>query len=230
MSPRDDGIPSALRLWISRILWQRRNVIFSIFGVIVVGLFLLVSPPDFDIRSSILPRPWHPHIPFDDTTYLPKHPAGDKVWAERAHAVKRAFIHAYERYESIAFPFDELLPMTNRSVNKQVSHSRGSNAAILAADPLNLCPCYKLTHFSNSFNGWGVTAIDSLDTMILMGLKPQAERVIEHIAKLDFKGAHVRSVLQISTFSPLIWLDSDRPRRTSRPLLDTLEAYFPHTT
>jgi len=31
--------------------------------------------------------------------------------------------------------------------------------------------------------------------MILMGLKTQAQRVIEHIAKLDFKSAHVRITL-----------------------------------
>lgn len=66
--------------------------------------------------------------------------------------------------------------------------------------------------------------------MILMGLKPQADRVIEHIAKLDFKGTHVRIILQISTFSTLSLLDSDLPRHTSRPSLDILGAYFPHIT
>ena len=83
---------------------------------------------------------------------------------------------------------------------------------------------------SNSLNGWGVTAIDSLDTMILMGLRPQADRVIEHIATLDFKGTHVRSMHQISTFSPLTLLDSDLPRHSSRLLSDISEAYFLHTT
>jgi len=66
--------------------------------------------------------------------------------------------------------------------------------------------------------------------MILMDLKPQAERVIEHIAKLDFKGTHVRSIHQISPFSFLILLDSELPRRSSRPLLDISEAYSLHIT
>ena len=66
--------------------------------------------------------------------------------------------------------------------------------------------------------------------MILMGLEPQAERVIEHIAKLDFKGKHVRGMLQICTFTTLSLLNSDLPRRTSRPSLDTLGACFPHIT
>ena len=132
MSPRGDDIPSTFRLWFSRILWQRRRVVFSIFGVTVVALFLLVSPPDFDIRGSILPRPWRSHAPFGETADLSMSPVGDEVWAERAEAVKRAFIHAYEPYESVAFPSDELLPISNRSINKQVSHSRGSNAPIIS--------------------------------------------------------------------------------------------------
>jgi hypothetical protein len=122
MSPRGDSIPSTLQLWISRTLWQRRSVVLSILGVTVATLFLLVSPLDFDVRGLILPPPWRPHIPFDETLELPKErllpPVGNEVWAERAQAVKRAFIHAYEPYESIAFPWDELRPMTNRSMNK----------------------------------------------------------------------------------------------------------------
>ena len=118
MGPRGDDIPSTFRLWISRILWQRRRVVFSIFGVTVVALFLLVSPPDI---SSILPRPWQPHMRFDDIADIS--PVEDEVWAERAQAVKRAFIHAYEPYETIAFPSDELLPISKLPINTQVSHS-----------------------------------------------------------------------------------------------------------
>lgn len=118
MSSRGDGIPSTLRLWVSRILWKRRNIVFAVSGVTVVALFLLVSLRS-DIRSSILPPS---RLPFDGTFGLPEEPLsppiGQGVWAERAQAVKRAFIYAYEPYESIVFPFDELLPLTNRSINK----------------------------------------------------------------------------------------------------------------
>lgn len=129
MSTRGDGIPSTLRLWIIRILWERRKIVFAVFSVTIVASFLLVSPPSFNIRGPILPHPWRSHTPFDETFGLP---VGKEVWAERAQAVKRAFIHAYEPYESITFPFDELLPLTNRSVNKLVSysHRRGSKAAV----------------------------------------------------------------------------------------------------
>ena len=222
MSPPCNSIPSTLRLWISRVLRKRHSFTFSAIGVTLVVLFLLVPPPDLDIRSSRLPPPWQPNGP--PPRDLPQPP----MWADRAQAVKRAFIHAYEPYESIAFPFDELLPLTNSSVNKQVS----SNAAVVCGRrPLKLPPVMKLTHLlSDSFNGWGVTAIDSLDTMILMDLKPQTQRVIEHIAKLDFKSAHVRSMLQVNASPPLISFDSELPCRTLKPLLDTLEVYSPHTT
>lgn len=39
-----------------------------------------------------------------------------------------------------------------------------------------------------SLNGWGLTAIDSLDTMYLMGLKPEFQRAKEHVRKLDIAG------------------------------------------
>lgn len=151
MSRRSGVIPSTFRLWTSRILLQRRSAVFSLFGVTVVTLFLLVSPPDFDIRGSIFPRPWGPHIPFEETSGPPGGPVSPPdVWAERAQAVRRAFIHGYGRYESIAFPFDELLPMSNGSMNKQVLYSRSRVqrcGTFAAMDPLNLSPCYKLTHF-----------------------------------------------------------------------------------
>lgn len=39
-------------------------------------------------------------------------------WTERAERVKEAFVHAYHGYEEHAFPKDELLPLSNGSVNK----------------------------------------------------------------------------------------------------------------
>jgi hypothetical protein len=36
----------------------------------------------------------------------------------------------------------------------------------------------------SSFNGWGVSAVDSLDTMIVMGLNDEVDRVLAHIGQL----------------------------------------------
>ena len=40
------------------------------------------------------------------------------MWAERAERIKEAFLHAYHGYEQHASPKDELLPLSNGSVNK----------------------------------------------------------------------------------------------------------------
>lgn len=45
---------------------------------------------------------------------------------------------------------------------------------------------------SDQFNGWGVSALDSLDTMVIMGLGDELERAVEHLKKLDFM-SHDRS-------------------------------------
>ncbi|KAG9037107.1 hypothetical protein FS837_001501, partial [Tulasnella sp. UAMH 9824] len=39
---------------------------------------------------------------------------------------------------------------------------------------------------SNNFNGWGVSIIDSMDTILLMELKPEYKRALEHVTKLRF--------------------------------------------
>ena len=41
-----------------------------------------------------------------------------EIWAERAAQVKEAFRHAYRGYEQHAFPHDELLPVSNKSIDK----------------------------------------------------------------------------------------------------------------
>jgi mannosyl-oligosaccharide alpha-1,2-mannosidase len=37
------------------------------------------------------------------------------LWAERANAVRGAFLHAYHGYELYGLPHDELRPLSNRS-------------------------------------------------------------------------------------------------------------------
>lgn len=43
-----------------------------------------------------------------------------------------------------------------------------------------------------SFNGWGVTMVDALDTMYLMGLHDEFERGIKLVEKMSFSGENVR--------------------------------------
>ncbi|KZT32445.1 seven-hairpin glycosidase [Sistotremastrum suecicum HHB10207 ss-3] len=39
---------------------------------------------------------------------------------------------------------------------------------------------------TNNFNGWGVSIVDSLDTLLLLGLGPQFDRAMDHINALNF--------------------------------------------
>ena len=43
------------------------------------------------------------------------------VWESRAEAVRQAFLHAYRGYKEHAYGHDELLPLTNGSVDKCVA-------------------------------------------------------------------------------------------------------------
>ncbi|KAG9026518.1 hypothetical protein FRB95_008744 [Tulasnella sp. JGI-2019a] len=45
----------------------------------------------------------------------------------------------------------------------------------------------------DNFNGWGVSALDSLDTMLIMGLEDEFDRALEHLKDLDIFG-HNQSV------------------------------------
>lgn len=55
-------------------------------------------------------------FPTDDIAF--SSPRTPEIWAERAVQVKEAFRHAYRGYEEHAFPHDELLPVSNKSIDK----------------------------------------------------------------------------------------------------------------
>jgi len=93
------------------------------------------------------------------------------VWDERAQHVKDAFIGAYGHYRKYAFGADEVFPLSNQPRNK-CAHSHSIFALIIKA------------YFS--FNGWGVSIVDSIDTMILMNLTLQYEQAKEHVSTIDF--------------------------------------------
>ncbi|KAL5531444.1 hypothetical protein ACEPAG_4321 [Sanghuangporus baumii] len=95
------------------------------------------------------PPPGFRPPPFDGTKATPEE------WAFRADEVKKAFLHAYHGYERYASPRDELLPLSNGSVN--------------------------------NFNGWGVTMVDSLDTMYMMGLHDEFDRGVKLVKKMQIE-------------------------------------------
>ncbi|KAF9809117.1 hypothetical protein IEO21_07552 [Rhodonia placenta] len=79
---------------------------------------------------------------------------GSKKWNARTDAVRQAYLHAYAGYKKFAGTSDELLPLSDGSVN--------------------------------NFNGWGVTLIDGLDTMWIMGLHEEFYEAIPIVANMTF--------------------------------------------
>ncbi|KAI0352086.1 seven-hairpin glycosidase [Trametes cingulata] len=101
-------------------------------------------PPPFAGPPPPYPPPEDYHIPAPPVT----------KWSERASAVKDAFRHAYGGYQEYAGEHDELLPVTNGSVD--------------------------------NFNGWRLTMVDSLDTMLIMGLHDEFQETIPVLANMTF--------------------------------------------
>ena len=65
----------------------------------------------------------------------------------------------------------------------------------MLACPALRCVLTSLTSCLPSFNGWGVTAVDSLDTMLLMGLEDEYTRALPIISQSNFSLPTVRSLL-----------------------------------
>lgn len=49
-----------------------------------------------------------------------------------------------------------------------------------------------ITYLSVSFNGWGVSVYDALDTLWLMDMKPEFERAVDHVSQTPFHTHPVR--------------------------------------
>lgn len=71
--------------------------------------------------------------------------------------------------------------------------------------PLLYCPKCHVNLGDDSFNGWGVTVVDSLDTMLLMGLKDEYSRAIPMITAANFSLPTVCS-LQLMSHAALLTL------------------------
>lgn len=95
-------------------------------------------------------------------------------WDARREKVKAAYQHALTGYMDHAFPNDELAPLTGSYTNKSV----------VAFCSFFVVSCVDLPFFR--FNGWGVSLIDSLDTMWIMGLHDEFGQAMEHVSKMNF--------------------------------------------
>ncbi|KAF2153158.1 glycoside hydrolase family 47 protein [Myriangium duriaei CBS 260.36] len=96
--------------------------------------------------------------------------SGGEDSAARAATVVSAFKTGFTGYETYAFGYDELLPISNGK--------------------------------SNSFGGWGATAVDALDTAIIMGVPDIVEKILDYIPTINF--AKPADNAQISLFETTI--------------------------
>ncbi|KAF9529051.1 glycoside hydrolase family 47 protein [Crepidotus variabilis] len=58
--------------------------------------------------------------------------------------------------------------------------------------------------FSNEYGRWAATAVDSLDTMILMGLKDEYKRALDHIKDMSFEISTIKPGLEVRFFETVI--------------------------
>ena len=120
---------------------RRPLVRILLLSFLVLAILFVPLLSDFDVSrlfenvSLVSPQHQGPPLPSSTpTTHHPEQPsrhrikvqrpiakpAHDGPWAERADAVRGAFLHAYEGYLTHAAPHDELRPLTKSSVNKCV--------------------------------------------------------------------------------------------------------------
>lgn len=101
-------------------------------GLFTWVLLSLAGPPGPPPPPPGYGRPWRDHrdprlgfdppIPTRLRPYPPPRPdAPTSIWSTRADKVREAFLHAYAGYKRYAPDHDELLPLTNKGVNKCVS-------------------------------------------------------------------------------------------------------------
>src|SRR5712671_4639286 len=111
------------------------------------------------------------------------------VWAQRADVVRDAFLDAYNSYVAYAAPHDELRPL---------SKSPSDECVLSASSHLRLT-----LGVTCSFNGWGLSYIESLDTLWLMGLYEEFDNVITVVANNTFSMPPVRNALTYIRFVTL---------------------------
>ena len=112
----DDSLSSRLltffRIKPTRLL--TRSIFLILVGTLVLSWFVLsqFGPPAF-LHDSIPPLPF-----FGDDELEWGFGKSQPNWPARAARVKQSFIHAYRGYEQYASPMDELLPLSNGSIDK----------------------------------------------------------------------------------------------------------------
>ena len=137
-------------------------------------------PKDFDIHRGSGRLPPGP----------PSYALDEPIWQERAEQVKEAFIRGFSAYERIAYPHDELRPLTNGTKDEYVLSAFGMASIHTGIYRLNV---------------WAATLVDGIDTMVLMGLYEFSNNSVAHVARMKFNEVRIgyffrsRRILRITS-------------------------------
>lgn len=95
--------------------------VLVLLALIILSWPWFAPPPPHRFGPGSEPFHWHPHAPPSRVG-----PHTDNVWTNRALRVREAYLHAFQGYKTYALPHDELLPLSNKFVDKYVVDDRGS--------------------------------------------------------------------------------------------------------
>ncbi|KAJ5584230.1 uncharacterized protein N7459_004030 [Penicillium hispanicum] len=142
------------RLHASQLTHPRPNPIQSNIADKKTAIHLNAATERYPVASYI-PLPTKPSpIPRIQYDFPAESRRDRKERVKRQHAVKEAFLHAWNGYKDHAWLRDEVSPKTGG--------------------------------YADSFSGWGATLVDSLDTLVIMGLDEELDLALGALDRIDF--------------------------------------------
>ena len=111
-------------------VFSKPMVRWSVLACVVIAVIWFGDLLSLAGKSELLSRPWPWDSPITTTATTTNHlrlpsnsprpPTKEEqdVWEPRKNEVRNAFKHAWSGYKSIAYPYDELLPVSGGRSNK----------------------------------------------------------------------------------------------------------------
>ncbi|CAE6478660.1 unnamed protein product [Rhizoctonia solani] len=152
-----------------QVLKSRAGARFAILGLTVAGVLYYLAAPDSYRPELAWPREKPFAVPPPPPTWDPDFDPPPSLPPQGGTPVKP--------------PSEPQMAERAEAVRKAFRHAY--NGYVRAAWTLDeLLP--NTNGSVNNFNGWGVSVIDSISTMQLMGLKPEYDSALEFVASMDF--------------------------------------------
>lgn len=183
---------------LSKAPWKLNRLFISIFLIVVILLvtyqvfFIVNQYPDILNK----PKEWWNHAYPSRLNRL-----GNDVVLKNVTSLKKIqydFPYSSFRREFIETPEERELRESRRESIKQGFLHAWNGYVKYAWGADEILPISNLPR--NSYNGWGASIVDALDTMWIMDLKEEFKNATEHISHINFNS----SVIPISIFETTI--------------------------